>query len=132
MALVDKFLYPNASKASDRQLDQRILQHLNHLLNARREIGSRGIDSTLPSFGLSDYREQQLTPAFLQTLIQEMIETVQYYEPRLQHVDIRLGTYGHPPRQCFYIEGMINQQSYRFRCIPDPAASRQLSPLNST
>ena len=115
MALMDKFSYSSPASAPDK----RILQHLNHLLNTRREEGS-----TLPSFGLSDYRDAQLTRNFLQALLDEMTETIQRYEPRLQQINVHPETHG---RFCFEIDATFDQQPYRFRCVPDPTATRQLS-----
>ena len=61
-----------------------VVRNLTHLLSSRREYGS-----LLCSFGMADYLAEHNARSAVMTMIREIEETIELYEPRLRVESIR-------------------------------------------
>lgn len=80
MGLLDHF-YTGKRK---RPHIQSIVDNLNHMLNTRKGFGS-----WLTDYGIGDYNAFKARKKSMETLIEEIKESIRKYEPRVQVDDIK-------------------------------------------
>jgi predicted component of type VI protein secretion system len=79
---------------------QSVIANLNHLLNTRKGFGF-----WVEKFGLGDYSEYRARSKIVQTLVRELKENIELFEPRVSIESIEEIEAGSPFRLRFQMNG---------------------------
>jgi type VI secretion system lysozyme-like protein len=113
MALFDKFM-KNGRAAPEEAEALKIVDNLNNVLNTRRGYGS-----FLPDFGIRHLSEYRTRDDIALTVMREVKESIERYEPRVVVDDIELEDSNNPLLLSFRINCTIRTTSRSLRMVFD-------------
>jgi type VI secretion system lysozyme-like protein len=79
MALFEKFLH----KKKEESIINAIVRNLNQILNSKKSFSSY-----LPQFGIGDWNQHKARHKIIETILEEIKENIELYEPRVKLLEI--------------------------------------------
>ncbi len=113
MPLFRKFYRSSAEPPDDSPM-QSIIDNLNHVLNTKRDYGS-----SLRDYGISDLSQHNNREDIAQAVMQEVTESINRYEPRVELNDIIYVTDDNPLRLSFTLRCTVKEDAQSLRVIFD-------------
>ena len=95
-----------------------VLRNLRHILNAKRDYGSM-----LEDFGISDLSHCASREALVEILTEQIKQTIERYEPRVQILDVIASVNERPSQISMVLTCVLKAEQASFDLVFDAARS---------